>query len=236
MDIRTKILDKFPECDINLLDEYLLLCDNDEHDEYTENHHILPRCHWPEYENLNIHKWNSVNLAPENHVYAHWILAKCVNSPQSWLAVSRTLNSHHVVDMSETEIRFLSDVYKDYRLNVSHTEETKAKISAGLRKPDVAEYRRTRILERYSNPEYVEYFKSAINSPVAKRNHKKSIRKSDVWNNPIKRTLYELWTNNGFPKKGNLSIVAKANGLNYTANQLSRLVVEFETQGFVEPY
>lgn len=40
----------------------------------TENHHILPKQAFPEYENLKIHTWNKAILKYEDHVYAHYLL------------------------------------------------------------------------------------------------------------------------------------------------------------------
>ena len=46
---------------------------------YFENHHILPRCMFPEYENLKEHTWNSVLLTPREHFICHYLLCKMVN-------------------------------------------------------------------------------------------------------------------------------------------------------------
>lgn len=43
---------------------------------YKEQHHILPKSLWPEFENLYFHKWNSINLTGRQHFIAHWMLWK----------------------------------------------------------------------------------------------------------------------------------------------------------------
>lgn len=40
----------------------------------TENHHILPKQAFPEFENLKVYEWNKAVLRYEDHVYAHYLL------------------------------------------------------------------------------------------------------------------------------------------------------------------
>jgi hypothetical protein len=43
---------------------------------YTENHHILPKCLFPQFENLREHKWNGVRLTAREHFVCHQLLIK----------------------------------------------------------------------------------------------------------------------------------------------------------------
>lgn len=45
----------------------------------TEEHHILPKSLFPEYTNLQIHKWNSVHLSYSDHLIVHAMLATSSN-------------------------------------------------------------------------------------------------------------------------------------------------------------
>lgn len=53
---------------------------------YTENHHILPKSIWPEYSELNLNPWNCSVLTARQHLIAHWILAKAIDSQGMWYA------------------------------------------------------------------------------------------------------------------------------------------------------
>jgi len=50
----------------------------------TEAHHICPKAKdlFPEYKNFSEHKWNKINLTPNQHYIAHWILWKCFKGSQ----------------------------------------------------------------------------------------------------------------------------------------------------------
>lgn len=47
---------------------------------YTENHHILPKCIYPEFSDLKEHPWNSAKLSYENHYIAHSIIMEAFKS------------------------------------------------------------------------------------------------------------------------------------------------------------
>ena len=59
--------------DSTSLDKYFdLILSNDDSISYRENHHILPKCKFPEFINSD---WNLVSLRYEDHVSAHKLLA-----------------------------------------------------------------------------------------------------------------------------------------------------------------
>jgi len=45
---------------------------------YTEIHHILPKAQtlYPQFSNLNVYKWNAIELTRQEHLFAHKLLAK----------------------------------------------------------------------------------------------------------------------------------------------------------------
>lgn len=43
---------------------------------YTEKHHILPKCIFPEYKSFSKNPWNMVRLTAREHFIAHLLLAK----------------------------------------------------------------------------------------------------------------------------------------------------------------
>ena len=59
-----------------LLNEYIVFCieNNNLFEDYCEVHHILPRCKFPEYENLKTHAFNKTALSLSNHTKAHELL------------------------------------------------------------------------------------------------------------------------------------------------------------------
>jgi hypothetical protein len=72
------------------LDKYISFLINykiKENVEYTEKHHILPRCTFPKYEN---EKWNIVEIEYEDHKLSHLLLFKAINirhyqRPLNWM-------------------------------------------------------------------------------------------------------------------------------------------------------
>ena len=97
--IRKQFLQKHSEIDneyyldkyISLLIEYKL----NENSNYTEKHHILPRCTFPEYES---ECWNIVQLEYEDHKLAHQYLFKSINirsyqRPLNWMITNSTKDS-----------------------------------------------------------------------------------------------------------------------------------------------
>lgn len=53
--------------------------------EYTENHHICPKAYdlFPEYTDLRVYAWNSVNLTARQHILAHVMLWKAYGGSQT---------------------------------------------------------------------------------------------------------------------------------------------------------
>jgi hypothetical protein len=47
--------------------------------EYSEKHHVLPKCIYPQYKNLNLNQWNAAKLTAREHFIAHKLLLKFAN-------------------------------------------------------------------------------------------------------------------------------------------------------------
>jgi len=92
--IRDQFLQKHSEIDNeDYLEKYISFLINykiNELDAYTEKHHILPRCTFPEYENES---WNIVEIDYESHRLLHLWLFKSINirkyqRPLNWMMKS----------------------------------------------------------------------------------------------------------------------------------------------------
>lgn len=75
-----KILNKMLNKNYNreLVEDYVSFCINNSLEKHipfkTENHHILPKSIFVEFEDLKAHKWNSALLSLEHHYEAHYKL------------------------------------------------------------------------------------------------------------------------------------------------------------------
>lgn len=93
--IRDQFLQKHSEIDNeDYLEKYISFLINykidNELDVYTEKHHILPRCTFPEYESET---WNIIQLDYEHHKLVHFWLFKSINirsyqKPLNWMMKS----------------------------------------------------------------------------------------------------------------------------------------------------
>jgi len=83
-----------------------------------EQHHILPRCMWPEFSKLSKNPWNRVCLSLQNHFMAHYYLYRAFPTNRGvayglWFMLSR-----HSVTLSEAEARIFSSKYADIRTEI----------------------------------------------------------------------------------------------------------------------
>lgn len=97
----SKILDtlKSKECNEHYIERYLkfvLSCSekNSDLEEGFHRHHILPKAKdmFPEYVSFTKYPWNRAILTYEQHITAHWILAKAYGGTM-WFAFNRMLES-----------------------------------------------------------------------------------------------------------------------------------------------
>lgn len=91
-------------------------------DFYVEEHHILPRKTFPQYENLKDCPWNSVKLTTYQHLVAHAKLAKFKSFDMQW-AYSMMLGRLQMIDRTCPLINFRNaDLRKG--LNNPKTDKT----------------------------------------------------------------------------------------------------------------
>lgn len=95
---RVKILDK------DILEKYIEFCIT-KSDEYCvgEEHHILPRAHFPEYVDLKIHTYNRVKLSYTNHLKAHYLLVLSIDSVEMLYAFNMMNNFYNTNNIANLE-------------------------------------------------------------------------------------------------------------------------------------
>lgn len=104
---------------------------------YTELHHILPKCLFPEYNNLKEHSWNGVRLTAREHFICHQILIKLY--PNNYglihaahmMSNSKRYGSKKYSWLKEKHIEYSKSLTgdKNHFYGKKHSEETKKKLS-----------------------------------------------------------------------------------------------------------
>jgi len=112
---------------------------------YTENHHIVPVCLFPEYKNFKSYPWNKITLSARQHLIAHYMLMKAF--PKNWklaLSVLKTAGQYHTVNAQNTRL------IAEARMQASIRRK-------GWKPPPVSDETRKKISEQktayYANPE-----------------------------------------------------------------------------------
>lgn len=241
MNVAIALKDRFPESDSEQLQKYIDICTNKTescNDDYFENHHILPKHEFPEYENLSENKWNCAKLSYVNHCLAHYHFAKAVNTGPAWCAISAMLNMKSEdnkrisSDMSDEDVIRLAEIgaefKKSYRGELhhlfgkpahfkgrTHTEETKSK----LREINLGKVSPNKGRVYGKNPQLTQ--SKTKNNPL--------------WNE-LKKEMFELWLLSGKKSKVGFSTWLSNNTKHtFTDSALSKLLNQFKTQGFVPP-
>ncbi len=110
---------------------------------YYENHHILPKAKglFDEYEDLDEYPWNGVLLTAKEHFICHRLIQKHYAKIEYTLG---DIKMSWAIDNMSSNGKYNAKHYENYKLNLSHTEETKKKmsISAKNRPPITEETRR----------------------------------------------------------------------------------------------
>lgn len=155
--------------------------------EVFERHHILPRCIWPEFENLIEHRWNRIDLTPKEHFIAHLILMKAIDDYRLTLPI--TLMGENSKLYSTFRVRFI---------------EALSKKITGLWKPP--EFRNKQMKIR-SSKEYKDRV-NPILSEAAKLSYKngrvsplKGVSKSEIEKKLLSEIQIQLWKDPEYRKK-----------------------------------
>ena len=94
--------------------------------QYYENHHILPEALFKEYKDLKLHSWNGVLLTAKEHFISHRLIQKHYQKIKYTLG---DMKMSRAIDMMSKFTKYNSKHYEDFKLNLSHSAETKNKIS-----------------------------------------------------------------------------------------------------------
>lgn len=129
--------------------------------EYTENHHILPKSIFP---NLKDYKWNLSRLSYREHFLAHWLLSKCMvqtkHRMQMLNAISkmnscpsqqdRKMNSwqYEIIRKASSDMNILRWKDDEYKERVTKS------ISEAANTPEERKARSDRAKDRWNNPEF----------------------------------------------------------------------------------
>ncbi len=92
---------------------------------YYENHHILPKSLFKEYKNLKENKWNSVLLTAKEHFIVHLCIWKHYKSLKYTYGEIKMSKSFLILS---SDGKHTSKEYTYFKLNFSHTKETKNKM------------------------------------------------------------------------------------------------------------
>lgn len=114
---------------LNRYVKYIVACEkinkSTDKDTYMENHHICPKANdlFPEYVDLDTHKWNSVNLTMEQHIYSHILLWKLYGGSQTyaldWIFSKNKNKDENLLSRkipSKLQIRYAAKLRLDARL------------------------------------------------------------------------------------------------------------------------
>lgn len=95
---RVEIIDK------DMLEKYIEFCITKSDENCVgEVHHILPRAHFPEYEDLKIYTYNRVKLSYANHLKAHYLLVLSIESAEMLYAFNMMNNFYNTNNIANLE-------------------------------------------------------------------------------------------------------------------------------------
>lgn len=251
--IKELILHKFPNANLEHLDEYVYICNKDNNGEFTEIHHKLSKSLWPEYTDLKMYKWNKVKLTPFNHAKAHYELALAIDDVSAWCAVCGMLHWNYgkrnfddsdfeIVQLMKEEAR-LKFRGKNHPCHISNISD------------ELRETRRLNAIKHGADPIYKEKQRIAQTGKkrssetksklsLAMRNYDRPF--SHTYNNmysqrfnqnyyePHKKFIYDYWIKMG-SRSGNY-MSRQLQRIGYPDSSCMRpLVKEFKAHGYLTP-
>jgi len=100
---------------------------------YYELHHILPKCLYPEYEDLKIHNYNSVLLTAKEHFICHWLLTRIFSEFWAQKKMERAFSRFSFYDKNRSLSSRYYEIARKYnslaKIGTKHSEKTKKKMS-----------------------------------------------------------------------------------------------------------
>lgn len=134
--VREMLISKCNNIDIELLDNYLNFiesCEIPGEFEYSERHHILPVCLFPEFKGFKT-DWNIKRLYAKDHFIAHYkLLMLFTNNPKILFAYVNMFRRRQFKQLSHEELEFYSNEYENLIKNIEYTDEYRKKISEKLK-------------------------------------------------------------------------------------------------------
>jgi len=176
------------------------LIKNQDINEYTEKHHILPKSIFPEFSDLKDHKWNQVKLTYREHFLAHWLLTKCVSQKKHTIQMNHALNRMREGNPNHTRVisswqynvmrrankRANNDQWNNPEFKASHCEAIKEIVN----RPEVKAKRSKAQKAAQNKPEYKEKQskaqKKAWSDPELKKKHSELMK--ELMNRPEIKT------------------------------------------------
>ena len=140
---------------------------------YGENHHILPKCIFPEHKNDNV---NIIKLTFREHFLVHWLLSKMFVSKKHTKQMQNAINSFRKTKTNQRifsgwQYDLMKKFAKQWCLNKKLTQEHKNKISLKIKGNKMSQEQKDKIGNRVRN--------SIIVSNI-KLNKTKYIQKNDL--------------------------------------------------------
>ena len=94
--------------------------------QYYENHHILPEALFEEYVDLKESPWNGILLTAREHFICHRLIQKHYSKIKYTYG---DIKMSQAIKWMSINGKHTSKHYEKFKLNLSHTEETKEKMS-----------------------------------------------------------------------------------------------------------
>lgn len=231
-ELRTTILETFDSVDESALDVYLKLCTTDDSGDFLENHHILPKHAFPEYQKFAEYPWNKVSLSYSNHFLAHYWFAKAVDTWSAWNTVTMMSGENdkcfrswpsdsigsiaNIVEQAKLRMREIgfSDSQRanmskslvkrhaDPKYKLKHSEKMSETLTRMHRDPDFKERHKKAINKPEARQKQRDSLVIAMNTPEIKEKHLAGLRSSPVWQMPLYKTVFTEWVST-FDKNGN---------------------------------
>lgn len=181
--IKNEFIKKHKVDNMDYLNEYINLIFNyklNETNEYTENHHILPVCTFPEFSG---DFWNIVQLKYEDHILAHLLLFRSINIRSYQRPLNWMLNTYK---NSEEISNAAKNGWKNLKANEIKYKKWIEKRSNHMKKLSSEEQRRRSNIfwENISEDEYLNYSKKMKELWTEDRRKEKSKQMIDYYSNP----------------------------------------------------
>ena len=103
--------------------KFILSCNCNPNDEYTERHHIFPASIYPEFKNLKLHNWNEKILTARQHFIAHCMLSKMyIKNTEEFYSMVKAFTMMCSQSSTHANNRYINSIlYEQNRNNMKST-------------------------------------------------------------------------------------------------------------------